>query len=231
MRALTPALGIILAGASLLACSTSGQEPTTGGTSTTSSSSGGTATSGGSIAGTSTTGGQGASSTGTTGSTASSSSSGGSNTGTSTTGTTGSNGDGGCSFTLGGARTDASSCTASALGAYVIAENTAYRRITLTGPSFTVTADVSTTGMLVIGSTTAQQAGGTVLGIDPNVTGDDWAANGFQGSYTVRLTSLGTQTQTSTETDFAGMHGTIDAVMPPLTGSSATGTLTAHGEF
>jgi len=149
---------------------------------------------------------------------------------------------GACSITLSGAVTGTFPCASAATGGYDHASNesavdfTAGSAASASNTTPDITVAIGFSGSMQNGTftSTGSGAGGGVV-VDGN-PGSVWAAtvasgaNPATGSYTL-VVSSNTTLAGNTSGSVYTVHGTLDATLPAVQGSSATGTVTLHATF
>ena len=138
-----------------------------------------------------------------------------------------------CSLTLSGAQTGTFNCTAAA--AYNAAQDSAGAGVSATTSSPVISLAVGRRGQWSAGTfknTDTGALGAVVVSLGTQAwMASSPAANGGTavGSYTLVLTSAN-GTSVSGGTVYT-IHGTFDATLNAVTGSTATGTITIHSSF
>jgi hypothetical protein len=129
-----------------------------------------------------------------------------------------------CTVTFSGAKTGSENCVAGA--AYSTADKASAISIGVSGSL--------SGGILIEG----EPSKATYTASTPKVTGgvfyiagvQYWAADSDQGAFTLTISSVG---NVVTVPDGKGytIHGTLDATLPAVAGTGATGTITVHATF
>jgi hypothetical protein len=155
--------------------------------------------------------------------------------------TSNSNGGGGtaCTVTLSGAVTSQYDCSAPAVGSYASGKNQGAIGVSVNpatnGQPPTIEIAVAFPGQLSSGehaNTDAGAKGGATLQVGTQFWAAVVGSTSDQGSYSLTISSTGTAvTAANGDKAYLGVHGTLDATMPPVAGSGSTGNVTLHAEF
>jgi hypothetical protein len=144
---------------------------------------------------------------------------------------------GGCTVTLSGAVTQTLACTTGPAGVYTTSNSQG-------AFLFQVAATASTPDVNVAIGFPGDVHTGTFMDTDTgansgltvkNQANNTWLATvgsgAKQGSYTLLITGTGLSVATSSGKGYSGMGGTLDAVLPFVAGSGATGNVNMHVSY
>ena len=143
-----------------------------------------------------------------------------------------------CTLTVSGATAGSYACTTrsasssdtTGLGYLMMGYGTAGQTVPVIGVTFTF-ADLPQEGTF----TDADADGGTTARITVTAVADAWEANAGTsapetGTYTLVLTRV-TSVKVLAEGEIYAVNGTLDATLPPVPRTSATGNVTLHAAF
>ena len=140
-----------------------------------------------------------------------------------------------CNLTLGGAVSSAQQCRSVVASWAQVSNQTAVLLTNVGSPIPLVTLTIGFSGPMRAGTFTHADAGASGFIIVQSGT-SQWAAlpasaSTPQGTYTMSVSDPGISTPSGNGTVWPAPVGTVDATMPALTGTSATGTVTLHLTF
>jgi hypothetical protein len=146
----------------------------------------------------------------------------------------GGTGGGPCTITISGATQATLTCQASSLFDGSHNRGSVTLSVPNAAPLSSVVIDLARPGEVMTGMW-ANTDSGAMGGIDVIASNSQaWSASqaspNSQGSYTMDLTAANVIGQTTSAKTYL-VHGTIDATLPPIAGTGATGNVTFHASF